>query len=132
MVPSTPVPLPWLTAVATAAALAALTVHAAPPAAASRPDPLDPLASVPALQYQSTLRPDRRAAADKPLTWREANDAVTRIGGWRAYAREAQQPDPAPPAKPAAAVTSTTTTAPAAAQTAPPRAPHGHSGHHKP
>ena len=26
-----------------------------------------------------------------PLAWREANDAVERIGGWRAYAREAQR-----------------------------------------
>lgn len=27
------------------------------------------------------------------LPWREANDNVGKIGGWRFYAREAQQPD---------------------------------------
>lgn len=31
------------------------------------------------------------------LPWREANDNVGKIGGWRFYAREAQQPDAAPP-----------------------------------
>ncbi|MFD0667694.1 hypothetical protein ACT80S_08240 [Ramlibacter sp. MAHUQ-53] len=30
--------------------------------------------------------------------WRAANDNVGRIGGWRAYAREAQAPAPTPPA----------------------------------
>lgn len=39
-------------------------------------------------------------AEGKVLPWRQANDAVGRIGGWRAYAREAQnagpQHDPAP------------------------------------
>jgi hypothetical protein len=31
-------------------------------------------------------------------SWREANDTVNRIGGWRAYAREAKQPQSPPPA----------------------------------
>lgn len=35
------------------------------------------------------------------VSWREANDTVGRIGGWRAYAREAQGA-PAQPASPAA------------------------------
>jgi hypothetical protein len=31
---------------------------------------------------------------DQPVSsWREANDTVGRIGGWRAYAREAHQPE---------------------------------------
>lgn len=38
--------------------------------------------------------------AEAPLApWRESNDTVGRIGGWRVYAREAQgaaAPDPAP------------------------------------
>lgn len=35
-----------------------------------------------------------------PLSpWREANDNVGRIGGWRFYAREAQQPDADEPAR---------------------------------
>lgn len=34
--------------------------------------------------------------ADAPIaSWRESNDTVGRIGGWRAYAREAQGDEPA-------------------------------------
>ncbi|MBL8359681.1 MAG: hypothetical protein JNN18_04240 [Rubrivivax sp.] len=69
---------------------------------APRPDPLDPKAQVPALRYESSFAQVRRAGDDKPLAWREANDAVAGIGGWRVYAREAQQPDPAAANKPAA------------------------------
>ena len=32
------------------------------------------------------------------LGWKQANETVNRIGGWRTYLREAQQPDPAPTA----------------------------------
>ena len=84
--------------------LAALTAHAQPAATAARPDPLDPKASVPALSYVSSFSRYRLLGDEKPVSWRDANDNVTRIGGWRVYAREAQQPDPAPavPAAPAA------------------------------
>ena len=42
------------------------------------------------LQYVSPLRA-YKAYADQPVeSWREANDRVGRIGGWRAYAKEAQ------------------------------------------
>lgn len=38
--------------------------------------------------------------AEAPLTpWRESNDTVGRIGGWRAYAREAQGADASVPAR---------------------------------
>jgi hypothetical protein len=63
---------------------------------AARPDPLDPKASVPALSYNSSFARYRAFADDKPLSWREANEAVARIGGWRVYAREAQQPEHSP------------------------------------
>ena len=69
-------------------------------AKAARPDPLDPKASVPALSYESSFSKYRPLGDEKPVSWRDANDTVTRIGGWRAYAREAQQPDPAPAAMP--------------------------------
>ena len=84
---------------------------AAPPTA--RPDPLDPAAAVPPATYASTLRPVRRATDAKPVPWREANDTVTRIGGWRAYAREPL---------------------PGAAASSPPPTPaaSGHSGHRTP
>jgi len=67
------------------------------PAPAVRPDPLDAKASVPALSYRSSFSRYRGLGEDKPVSWREANDAVARIGGWRVYAREAQQPEPTPP-----------------------------------
>ncbi len=50
----------------------------------------------PALQYRSALS-GYQVWKDEPATgWREANDLSGRIGGWRAYAKEARQPDPAP------------------------------------
>jgi hypothetical protein len=77
---------------------AALTAQAQP---AAKLDPLDPKATVPALRYESSFSQYRPLGDEKPVSWREANDTVARIGGWRVYAREAQQPDAAPAAKPA-------------------------------
>lgn len=97
----------------------------------SRPDPLDASAQVPAVRYASPFAQFRRLGDDKPVAWREANDAVARIGGWRVYAREAQQPDPATaqsPAAPALAPAAQAAPAPVAAPTAKPMPP-GHSGH---
>jgi hypothetical protein len=65
-------------------------------AAATRADPLDAKASVPALTFRSSFSRYRGLSDDKPVGWREANDAVARIGGWRVYAREAQQPEATP------------------------------------
>ncbi len=66
-------------------------------------DPLDPQARVPAATYTSPLSTYRRLGEDKPVPWKDANETVNRIGGWRAYAREAQRPDAAAPARPASA-----------------------------
>ena len=56
-----------------------------------------------------------RPFSDAPVSaWREANDTVGRIGGWRSYAREAAQPG-AVPAAPSAG----TAPAPAPASAAP-------------
>jgi hypothetical protein len=60
-----------------------------------RADPLDPQARVPVVIYQSPLAKYRRLGDDTSVSWKAANETVNRIGGWRAYAREAQQPDPA-------------------------------------
>lgn len=47
------------------------------------------------LPYVSPLQ-SYKAYADQPVEpWREANDRVGRIGGWRAYAREIQTGAPA-------------------------------------
>ena len=94
----------WLVPAALLASLSisALATQAQPaPPRALRPDPLDPKASVPALTYESSFFQYRKLGEEKPVSWREANDTVTRIGGWRVYAREAQQPDPPPATKPA-------------------------------
>jgi hypothetical protein len=103
--------------------LATLAAQAQPAAKTARPDPLDPKASVPALSYVSSFSQYRLLGDEKPVSWRDANDTVTRIGGWRVYAREAQQGDPAPaaPAAPAAVPTDKAKSMPA-----------GHGGHKMP
>jgi hypothetical protein len=103
----------------------------------ARADPLDAQARVPAITHVSPLARYRRLGDDPRVDWTEANQTVNRIGGWRAYAREAQQPDPAVPAPavrgasappPSAAPNAARN---AAANAAPNAAP-GHGGHHKP
>ena len=71
------------------ALLAALTAAAAAPP----PDPADPRSPVPEFRPPSALAAYRRLADDPPVPWREANERVTRIGGWRSYLREAQAPE---------------------------------------
>lgn len=79
-------------------------------ASALRPDPLNPQASVSPLLHESAFTQYRRLT-DAPIgSWRDANDTVTRIGGWRVYAREAAQP--AAPAAPVAASVAASASAP--------------------
>ncbi len=106
--------------------------------AAARPDPLDAKASVPALSYESSFAQYRRLSDEKLISWREANDTVTRIGGWRVYAREAQQPEPAGSAPAAMSMPmrapSAVSAAPAASAATPnptPK-PSAHDGHKMP
>ena len=72
------------------------------PARSAAPDPLDGRSATKALQHRSAFDGYRRQGDDPPMGWRQANDAVGRIGGWRAYAREAAA-SAAPPSPPAAA-----------------------------
>ena len=69
----------------------------------AKADPLDPAASTPAAVHRSAFAGYQRSRDDKLLPWKQANDEVARIGGWRSYAREAAQPTDAKPAAPAAA-----------------------------
>ena len=127
--------LPRLSGLAALAALglSALTVQAEAPAHSPRPDPLDPQAKVPALRYQSSLQTTGSATADKPLSWREANDTVARIGGWRVYAREAQQPEPVvKPSAPSSASAPAPLAAPAPVAGPMPAMPPAHDGHQRP
>ena len=54
------------------------------------------------LQYKSAISGYQVYADQEVLPWREANDRVGRIGGWRAYAKEAATGQPAPDTPPAA------------------------------
>ena len=50
------------------------------------------------LQYTSAIG-TYQAYEDQPVqSWREANDRVGQIGGWRTYAKEAQAAKPVEPA----------------------------------
>jgi len=128
------------------AALAQAPVAAQPPPPASTPsrpsaaDPLDARAAVPPVLHASALARYKPAGDGAVGSWREANDTVARIGGWKAYAREAQAAAPggasaapgasaASPASPAAS-----TPAPAAPAARPgvvpgQPGPSGHPGH---
>ncbi len=119
-------PTRWLTHRFSPLALCAAATAAmaqTPAASTPRGDPLDAAARVPAVVYESVFRRDPPAANGQAIPWREANDTAVRIGGWRAYAREAQRAEPAP-ASPVAAPAG-------AAQPARPM-PHGHGDHQKP
>ena len=54
------------------------------------------MADVPVAVYQSALGGYRAFQDEKVSSWQTSNDKVARIGGWRAYAREAREPEPAP------------------------------------
>ena len=102
--------------------------HAQADPKSSKPDPANPLAVVPAATYSSSLSRYRPAGEIRLGSWQEANETVTRIGGWRAYAREAGQPEPAAPrdaSRPATAAAH----APAPAASGPMS---GHGAHGKP
>jgi hypothetical protein len=62
----------------------------------ARPDPADPAVAVPPVVHRPVSSLAAPSAASAPLSWRDANDRVGRIGGWRAYAREAQSAASAP------------------------------------
>lgn len=112
--------LRWLSPAALCAT-AFVAAAQTPPTNARKPDPLDASFGVPAVAYESPFGRSRRAADDKAMSWRDANDTAARIGGWRTYAREAQQPSAA-------------ASAPAARPSKPgPQAmPQGHGGHQMP
>lgn len=70
---------------------------------ADAPDPADPRAGIRPLKYQSVLAsrplPDTPEVAD----WRTSNERVRAVGGWKAYLKQVQAPDPAPAPAPTSA-----------------------------
>lgn len=110
-----------------------LAAAQAPAGRDTRPDPLDPHAPVPAMTLPSGLSGYRAWGETPALSWQQANDDVTRIGGWRTYLRQAQEPEPPPPTAAPTASSAATPTAPgtlAPGPTAQPSAA-GHGGHHQ-
>ncbi len=105
-------------------AAAAPLAWAQPAPGGSKPDPQEVNASVPRVIYRSPLADYRALSDEKVKSWKETNDKVGRIGGWRAYAKEAQEPEPAGNSTPLA------TDKPVPAEGAKPM--HGGHGGHKP
>ncbi|MCY7388256.1 MAG: hypothetical protein LH481_09370 [Burkholderiales bacterium] len=56
---------------------------------AAGPDPADAAAAIPPTIYKSPFVDYRALGEDKNTPWKDANETVGKIGGWRAYAREA-------------------------------------------
>ena len=98
-----------------AAMLAARPASAAPPAASASAT----------LAYESVFTRYKSYRDEKTGSWREANETVDRIGGWRAYAKEAQQPDTTAPATSVTGAPSMPESPPAVAPKPDPHAGHG-------
>lgn len=93
-------------------------------------DPLNAQVPVPALNARSSLS-DYRPYKDAEVgPWRQVNDRVRDVGGWKAYARLSQEPDVPEGAKPPQSAPASSP-----AQTGTPQAPvqkpvpGGHAGH---
>ena len=88
------------TALALAAGLSAAGAVAQGAAAPVARDPSDPRAEATPLVHRSAFATYRVFTGEGPGSWRGVNDEVARIGGWKAYAREAYEASTA--AQPAA------------------------------
>lgn len=76
----------------------------------------DPKAAVPPVMYVSPFKDYKSFGETKIVPWKPANDLTQQIGGWRAYLKEATQPDAGEPGlgmeKPTAPQTPATTPKP--------------------
>ena len=84
-------PAVWLVSIFSLSVIPAAQAPAAasPASGAVPPSPLT---------YRSAFEGYKPYTDDKLLNWKEVNDTTGRIGGWRAYAKEARQPDDKAPA----------------------------------
>ncbi|MES2949121.1 MAG: hypothetical protein V4858_11325 [Pseudomonadota bacterium] len=88
-------PVSWLLAFAACTPLAAFaqadTTPPTPPASA----PASPAASRPAqATYRSVFEGYQPFTEEKVQAWKDSNNTVEKIGGWRAYAKEVSEPVP--------------------------------------
>jgi hypothetical protein len=76
-----------------AAAAASAAKPATPPASAAPTGTLAPVARTQTAPggYRSALEGYQPYSEEKIVPWREANDTVGKVGGWRAYAKEAAE-----------------------------------------
>lgn len=89
---------PALLVAVSQSALLATTAHAQAPVAKS---PAAAATALPLGTFQSAFKGYQPYAEEKITNWRAANDTVERIGGWREYAKQAQQPADVPANTPA-------------------------------
>jgi hypothetical protein len=82
------------------------------------------------LSYESAFSNYRPLGDFTVGTWRDANDNVTRIGGWREYLKEVQRSQSSAPSSPVAPPQSTPSRA--SAPSAKPTTPDPHAGHRRP
>ena len=83
-------------AVATSALLASATYAQHDHAAT-----VQPTTSALPLKFDSVISRYKPMADQELGSWREANDTVTQIGGWRTYLKESRAPEAMTPASPA-------------------------------
>ena len=72
-----------------------------------------PTLALPPITFKSAFEGYQPFTDDPAGRWREANDTTARIGGWRAYAKEAAGAAPEKPVPPAPALLPGTPPAPA-------------------
>ena len=92
--------------VATAASAQTMVAPAVTPVAAPAvaPAPMAPPSqTAPPAAYRSAFEGYQAYSDEKIAPWKESNDTVGKVGGWRAYAKEAQEPQAPGARQPAAA-----------------------------
>ena len=77
-------PAVWLVSIFSLSEIAAAQTTAPAPAPNNAPP-------VSTLTYRSAFEGYKPYTDDKLLNWKDANDTTGRIGGWRAYAKEASE-----------------------------------------
>lgn len=77
---------------------AALALPALAQSAPPRTAVAEPVAQQRPLPDRSAFEGYQPFSEQQPIPWREANDTVGKIGGWRAYAKQVQDAKPAEPA----------------------------------
>jgi hypothetical protein len=92
--------LPWMAALGSTAALTVLA-QTAPQASSSA----GPTAQTSSAAYSSSLQDYQPFTDQEILPWKQANDTVGQIGGWRAYAKQAHDAASESQKAPAAAAT---------------------------